>query len=275
MDPKDYREKLMEKVAKAAARAESEAVDPRIEDGEIDVEEVEALIKRAENPKAKVNDRLDAMEAINRVAFDKVAFQDYNAQYVRLLKQLRLDRSSKVRQAAFDRLSLSMDHDTRDMLQRSLSGEGDALVPDRLAASLLGLDDHASSRDVLRDAVKSRDKNVRKAALRGLSADTRSADLLEGIATDPREDVEMREAATISLKAASPKRFAKMAQKLAVDPRESDQIKAAAVASLAQAAEEIDEEDLETLFSELDEVSRRTRSRALKSSISRLKKRSA
>ncbi len=277
MDPKTYREEMLEKMrgvesfGTANIEIDREGVPSDL--NHAGIEDVDALIKRTEDSKQAVKDRLAALEAINRIAFDQQAFKDHNARYVKLLKQLRSDHSSMVRRAAFERLSLSMDLETRRMLQDSLSADGEPLVPDTMAAALLGSDDHASSRDVLRNVVKNGEDAVRQVALRGLAADSKSASLLEKIATDQNEPPEMREAATLSLKIASPKRFAGLVKKLATDSTNDDQLRAKAISSLAHSTEALENASSKAFLSQLDEVSKGTRSRALKSSIKHLKSR--
>lgn len=270
MDPKTYREEMLAKMRGVESLGPT---DPASEK-RAGLDDVDALIERAKDPKAPVQDRLQAIEEINRIAFDLKEFQKHNADYLKVLKELRSDKSSKVRWAAFERLSLSMDHETRNMLQRSLRREGEALVPDKMAVTLLGMDDHASSRDALREAVESGDKTVRQVALLGLASDSRSADLLERIATDQNEDAEVREAATLSLRVASPEQFADMVQKIAVDPAEDNRLRATALSSLAHSTDALERVKSKSFLSRLDEVSKETHSQALKSSIKRLKARS-
>ncbi len=270
MDPKTYREEMLAKM-RGVESAESSAV---ARDGRAGLDDVDALMAKAKDQKAPVQERVQAIEEINRIAFDLKEFRKHNADYLKVLKELRTDKSSKVRSAAFERLSLAMDHETRNMLQHSLSGEGTSLVPDMMAATLLGMDDHASSRDVLREAVEKGDKTVRRAALQGLASDSRSADVLERIATDQNEEAEMREAATLSLKTASPKRFADMVQKIVVDPAEDDRLRATALSSLAHSTDALNRVKSKSFLSRLDEVSKETRSQALKASIKHLQSRS-
>jgi len=277
MDPKTYREEMLAKMRRvesfgsAAVQEDREGVPSDLQHAGI--EDVDTLIERTKDSKQAVKDRLEAIDAINRIAFDQQGFKDHNARYVKLLMELRSDHSSMVRRAAFERLSLSMDHGTRGMLQDSLSGDGETLVPHKMAATLLGMDDHASSRDVLRNAVENGEDAVRQVAVRGLAADTKSASLLEQIATDQSEYPEMREAATLSLKVASPKRFAGLVQKLATDSAEDDRVRATAISSLAHSTEALKRASSKAFLSQLDEVSKKTQSRALKSSIKHLKSR--
>lgn len=232
---------------------------------------IHVLMAVAGDPKAPVETRLEAIDAINRFAFDLKAFREYNADYTRLLKTLRTDASSKVRSAAFQRLALALDQDTRALLQKGLSGDATPLVSEKTAITLLGLDDHASSRAALRAAAERSEESTRRAALRGLAADTSSVALLERIAADSAESAPVRETAALSLKVASPKRFVKLAKKLALDNGEEDRLRATAVSALAHNTETRQLASSDKFKKELEEVLHRTSSRALKASIGRFR----
>lgn len=270
MDPKAYREETLSRLRRVESFGASEDAQEKA-----GIEDVDALIESAADTSLPVKVRLAALHQINQIAFDLRAFKDHNAQYDRELKKLRSDKSSLVRRAAFERLASSMDHETRTMLQDSLSGAGKSVVPDKLAATLLGMDDHASSRDVLREAIGRAQDGIREVALRGLAADAGSAKLLERIALNSAEPMDIREAAILSLKTADPARFADLVQLLATDRQEDALLRATAVSSLAHSKEALSraQSQFETFISELDAVSQETTSRALKASIKHLKSR--
>ena len=277
MDPKKYRQEMLAKIEGSQTSdqtggdsALSKASTPPPSGG---TNRVDTLMERASDASLPVDERLEAIKAINGIAFDLKAFQAYNARYVKVLKELRSDKSKKVRQAAFKRLALSMDPETRTMLQSGLASQEKALVPEQLAVTLLSTDDHASSRATLRQVVETGRESVRNVALRGLAPDAKSAGLLERIAMDRNETAEIREAAALSLKSASPERFAEFASKIAVDLAETDRVRATAIGGLAHSTEAIERIDMEPLLRQLDEVSKQTKSSALRSSIKRLKSR--
>lgn len=275
MDPEAYRKHYlaqMENAPRGQARNRVADRGVKLEASEAAPETgIRQLMAVAGDRKASVETRLDAIDAINRFAFDLKAFQEYNADYTRLLKTLRTDASSKVRSAAFQRLALSLDQDSRALLQKGLSGDVSPLVPEKTAITLLGIDDHASSRAALRAAAQQSDESTRRAALRGLAADTNSAPLLERIAADSAESAPVRETAALSLKVASPKRFVKLAKKLALDDGEVDRLRATAVSALAHNAETRQLASSDKFNKELEQVSQRTSSRALKASIGRFR----
>ena len=131
----------------------------------------------------------------------------------------------------------------------------------------MSIDDHASSREILRDIAENEQASTKCAAIRGLAADTQSASLLERIATDQDEAIETRETAALSLKIASPKRFVKMAKQLATDRSEEDRIRATALSAIAHNAEAVELASTRAFQKQLDEVAKETKSRSLKSSI--------
>jgi len=275
MDPETYRKDYLARLESAPRRVPREGAADRSVKLAARAPGAESVIHRlmaiAADTKKSVEKRLDAINSINRIAFDLQGFRQYVADYNRLLKTLRTDRSSNIRRAAFQRLALSLDQDTRTLLQQGLSGEGTPLVPEKTAVTLLGIDDHVSSRAALRVAAERSEGATRRAALRGLAADTHSASLLERIATDLAESTRVRETAALSLKVASPKRFVKLARKLALDDREEDRLRATAVSALAHNAETRELASVGNFIQELDQVSARTSSRALKASIGRFR----
>lgn len=273
MDVENYRKDYLEKLDRYGREQSANKVQPETltERSLLSDRGVDGLIAVAGDGKRSVEERLGAIDAINNIAFDQQAFRDHNADYVRLLKELRTDRSSKVRLAAFQRLALSLDHDTRNMLQESLSGASEPLLPAKAAATLLGVDDHASSRSVLRSVAENTAGPTQRAALRGLAADASSAPLLERIVANRKQTPRTRETAALSLKVASPKRFVKLAKKLVVDEREDDMLRATAMAALAQGAEVRQLAASTSFAQQLDDVSRKTKSRTLKSSIGRFR----
>lgn len=242
---------------KAGKSADEPAADP----------DIDRLMAAAADTTATVAARLEAIKRIDAVAFDLKFFSPYDARYVRLLKQLRTDRSAEIRKMAFRGLSPSLDRETREMLHQGLGNSDKKLIPDKAAVTLLGFDDHGSSRDILRSMAETAVEPVRRAALRGLAGDTRSAGMLERVATDPAESVKVRRTAALSLKVASPKRFATMAKQMVADRAEDPAMRAAAMSALAVGAEVREIAQTPRFAKQLDAVADATRSRSLKRSI--------
>jgi hypothetical protein len=230
-------------------------------------DDVARLLEVIANTKAPIAMRLQAISRINVISFDRKAFAPYHADYIRVLKQLRTDRSAEIRRSAFRGLSLSLDPDTRSMLHESLSASGKKLIPDKAAVTLLAFDDHVSSREVLRTKAEDSNEAVRLAALRGLAGDTRSAALLEKVTENSAESAKVRETAALSLKVAAPQRFAKVARKIVTDETEDRDLRAVAMSALAHGAEVRNIAQSAAFEKKLDAVAEETKSRSLKKSI--------
>lgn len=229
--------------------------------------DIDRLMEVVADKKAPVTTRLDAIKRIDSRAFDLNAFAPYEAKYNRLLKQLRTDPSAEIRKTAFRGLSQSLDRETRNMLHESLSNPNNKLISDKAAVTLLGFDDHVSSREVLRTMAESADQPIRVAALRGLAGDSRSAGLLEKVLTDSAEALRVRRAAGLSLKVAAPERFAKVARKIVTDAAEDRDLRAVAMSALAHGAEVRNIAKSAAFEKKLDGVAEETKSRSLKKSI--------
>lgn len=265
MDVDDYRKSYLAELDAEKQAAASKAADaaPGLETET----NIERLLTIAADVSEAVAVRVQAIDRLNEIAFDLQAFAPYNARFIALLKQLCTDKSATIRLAAFRRLSLSLDRETRDLLQQSVLDQSKKLIPDKAAATLLSFDAHVSSRDTLRSLTEHADAAVRRVAIRGLAGDSGSADLLEAIAVDTNEDSKVRQSAALSLKVASPKRFAALAKQVVVDDSEDDGLRSLAMSALAHGAEVRNIASSADFSRELDAVSEKAKSRSLKKSI--------
>lgn len=230
-------------------------------------DEPDVLMATAQDASRPVAERLSALQQLNARAFNMIEFAPYAARFDQMLKSLCTDKSAKVRLAAFQRLGLSPDAETRRLLHDSLAGTGEKLVPDLVAATLLGFDDHASSRDLLAQLAGNSDGKLRRAALRGLSGDPSMAGRLRAIATDRTELSKVRQTAALALKSASASDFADMAQQLVADPTEDSALRALTMSALAHGGEVRAAAAASGFSARLDDVAANTMSRSLKRSI--------
>src|SRR5437868_8301609 len=110
MDPEAYRKDYLARLESAPGRRSRDAAPDRNMKSAADPAGADTcihrLMARLADKRNSVEARLEAMNSINRLAFDLQSFRPYNADYVRLLKTLRTDQSSKIRRAAFQRLAL-------------------------------------------------------------------------------------------------------------------------------------------------------------------------
>jgi HEAT repeat protein len=105
--------------------------------------------------------------------------------------------------------------------------------------------------------------------LRALAVDPESVDLLATISSDKTERPAVRELAAMSLKAASPERFADVARELVLDESEDERLRTTAMSAIALTPEAVGALDAGTFGAELPTVKSATSSRSLKASIDR------
>ncbi|WP_243076533.1 hypothetical protein [Microbacterium sp. SS28] len=213
--------------------------------------------------------KIIALERLGAAAFQPQRFAPFHAEFVERLRALALSDDKRLRLLALDRLTLEDDDEGKRMLRESLEGTRKPLVPAATAVRLLARDEHGDAAPLFRELARSGPVRVREESLRALAADAESVDLLAEVSSDKSESARMREVAAMSLKAASPERFAQVARELVLDEQEDDRLRATALSALAFAPEAADALDGEAFEPELEGIREATASRALKTSIDR------
>jgi hypothetical protein len=212
---------------------------------------------------------LTALERLGAATFQPVRFAPFHAEYVERLRDLALSEDRDLRHMALDRLTLENDEVAGRLLREGLEGTRKPLVPAATAVRFLARDEHGDAAPLFRDIAREGKGRARDEALRALAADTESIDLLASIASDKSERTSVRELATMSLKAASPTRFAGVARDLVLDDDEDDSLRTSALSAVAHTPEAAEAVDDDEFRAGLDRVKAGTRSRALKTLIDR------
>ncbi|MDQ4086580.1 MAG: hypothetical protein M3177_00980 [Pseudomonadota bacterium] len=231
---------------------------------------VRLLLSIAADKKRPAAARLAALQRLSGAHFQTHRFQLFTAEYREVLRKTATDRSSRLREAALERLTLFGDREAQKLLRESLSPEGRTLLRPEKAVQLLARDDHASAKALFRELAEKGTGKVREEALRALASDSRSAKLLEGIAGNKAETPAIRQVAAAGLKAASAPRFARLAQKLILDRTEDDSVRAAAAVGIAHSKEVRDRLAKPTFERAIAKVQATTKSRALRKSARQL-----
>jgi hypothetical protein len=108
-----------------------------------------------------------------------------------------------------------------------------ALVPPALALEFVGYDIHAEHYPLLRQIARvATEPAVRQQAVRLLSADAASRELLAQVLANKHEHAEVRAASAAALQALAPAEFARIAADVVLDDEESDHLRAASVSAL-------------------------------------------
>lgn len=213
--------------------------------------------------------KLTALERLGAATFQPVRFAPFHAEYVERLRNLALSDAKELRHMALDRLSLENDEVAQGLLREGLEGTRKPLVPAATAVRFLARDEHGNAAPLFRDIARGGKGRARDEALRALAADNESVDLLASISSDKSERTTVRELAAMSLKAASPTRFASVARGMVLDGDEDDALRTSALSAVAHTPEAADLVDDDEFRAQLDRIKSNTRSRGLKTSIDR------
>jgi hypothetical protein len=213
--------------------------------------------------------KLTALERLGAATFQPVRFAPFHAEYIERLRHLAVSDDKEIRHTALDRLTLENDEVAQGLLRDGLEGTRKPLVPAATAVRFLARDEHGDAAPLFRDIARGGKGRARDEALRALAADSESVDLLASISADKSERTAVRELAAMSLKAASPTRFASVARDLVLDDGEDDALRTSALSAVAHTPEAADAVDDDAFRAGLDRIKADTRSRGLKTSIDR------
>jgi len=213
--------------------------------------------------------RLVAIERLGGAAFQPTRFAPFRAEFVERLRDLAVSDDRELRHRALDRLSLDDDPVAQQLLRESLEGSRKPLVPAATAARFLARDEHGAAAPLFRELARTGAPRVREQALRALATDPRSVELLATISSDKSERTAVREIAAMSLKAASPERFADVARDMVLDDGEDEHLRTTALSAIAVTPAAGDAVDGEAFRADLERIKGETASRSLKTSIDR------
>ncbi|EUC12340.1 hypothetical protein [Paraburkholderia hospita] len=193
--------------------------------------QVVALVKDAT---ANATLRSNALSQLQAATFDPSAFAPYRAAYMTVLRGLRNDPDTGIRQRAFGILAREYDPDTQAMLLAGLDGTREALLPPEKALQLLSYDPHAGAYEVARKIEKAPPNELaRREALRVLAADANSVNLFEGVLRNKKEPTEVRQIAAGALNHLAPQHMQNIARDIALDDSESDELRTVGLTALA------------------------------------------
>lgn len=178
--------------------------------------------------------RGQALSTLQAATFDPIAFAKYRAQYLSVLRKLRMDSDPEIRQRVFGLLAREQDGDTQAMLLEGLEDPSKAQLSPEKALQLLSYDPHAGAYEVAKKIVQQPPNDLaRREALRVLAADGNSVDLFAGVVTDKSESTDVRQIAASALNQLAPIRMQEIARTMAMDDSESDDARAVGLTALA------------------------------------------
>jgi hypothetical protein len=284
MDVERYRKRYEAELAKAsapkrrraaapadrptpAARAEALRTAPLDEENLAD--RVGELLATVLDRKEPVAVRLAALQALGALDFLGVKFDPFRADYKEALRQLATDPRRSIRERALERLAVDKDSYAQDLLTRGLEQPEEALVSEARAMQFLAYDDHAELAPLARKVYKRASGAAREEAVRVLATDPGSEKLLARLMKDKAEKSSIRRLSAAGLQSLNPDAFERAARKIVADDDDYNEIRATSLAALAH-GRETGEKPADPKFAEtVQEVAKKTRSTALRSSSKR------
>ena len=179
--------------------------------------------------------RLAALHTLGAAAFAVAEFEPCRGDYVAVLRELATDPNPELRQRALSTLASDKDGFAQKKLLEGLRKPDKALVPPEKALQLLAYDVHSDAYKAARAVLEAPpNPEAKREALRLLSADAKSAPMLEKVLLDKGEDRENRQIAAAALHALRPDRMQERARDILLDAGEFPEIQATSLTALTQ-----------------------------------------
>lgn len=284
MDVERYRKRYEAELAKASApkrrraaaragrptpAARAEAIRTAPLDQENLADRVGELLATLLDRKEPVAVRLAALQALGAFDFLGPKFDPFRADYKEALRQLATDPRRSIRERALERLAVDKDPYAQDLLTRGLERPEEALVSEARAMQFLAYDDHAELAPLARKVYKRASGVAREEAVRVLATDPGSEKLLARIMKDKAEKSSIRRISAAGLQSLNPDAFERAARKIVADDDDYNEIRATSLAALAHGRETRDKPADPKFAETVQEVAKKTRSTALRSSSKR------
>jgi hypothetical protein len=177
--------------------------------------------------------RRAALAVLRAASFRVASFAPMRPQFLDALRSIVDDPDAELRTQAIEVLAQEKDDDIQGRLMDGLERPEAALVAPELALEFLGYDLHAAHLPIVRRLAQSAaNPVVKQQAVRLLSADNASVDLLKDVFEDRSQATPVRTAAAASLQALVPAQFAEIASRVVIDENETSQVRATSVSAL-------------------------------------------
>lgn len=261
------RARTARKPASAATRAKDIAAEPL--DEERLPQRVAELLTTLRDREEPPTVRLAALQALAALDFLGPRFAPFRADYKQALRDGATDRERKLRENALELLAIDKDPYAQELLIGGLKAPKDALVSEAKAIQLLGYDDHAEVMPIVREVYKRAKGVAREEALRLLATDPQSEKLFDQLLKDKNEKRSVREISASGLQSLNPEAFEKSARKIVADESDYDDIRAVSLSALTHGREARHKRTDPKLIDTVQKVGKKTRSRAMRSSVQR------
>lgn len=230
MNSEEYREQIRRRVEQELAEDQNESVAAESLDQPDGPEE---LLQVLGDAKRTAEERRAALQALQQLSFDPASFAPIRPAFIETLRKIIEDPDERLREMALEILAQERDEYAQRRLLAGLRGDEKRLISDDRAIQFLGYDIHAEHYPILRRLAQESDNPVtRREAVKALSSDTESADLLLDIYGNKSEDDDVRRASASALLSVDPVRFEERAKEAVVDDSDAESVRAASLTAL-------------------------------------------
>ena len=197
----------------------------------------EQLLAILGDPARSAESRRAALQAIQQLSFNAPLFERIRPALIDILRRVIEDPDERLREMAIEVLAQEKDEYVQRRLIDGIERREEPLVTDEKAIQFLGYDVHAQHFPVIRKlARESADAATRREAVKLLSADTESAELLAGIYDNKTEEDDVRRASGSALMSLDPLKFEELAKQVVVDDYDAESVRAASLTALTHFA---------------------------------------
>lgn len=230
MKSEEYREQLRRQVER---ELDGQSQRLAADDSAAVSDDPEQLLRTLRDTTRPAEERLAALQMLQQGSFNTAAFAEFRPAFIETLRAIVDDADERLRSMALESLAQEKDEYAQRRLLASLAGEADPLVSDQQAIQYLSYDIHGEHFPLMRRlAVEASDPATRREAVKVLSSDTESADLLLNIYGNKGEVDEVRRASASALLSVDPVRFEERAKETVVDDDDAESVRAASLTAL-------------------------------------------
>lgn len=178
--------------------------------------------------------RIIALNSLQVISFQTVLFAAIRPRYLEALRNLVIDNNNEIKSRALEILAQNKDEYIQRRLFEGLKNPDQALVAPEKAIQLLGYDIHAEYYPLLRDIVQSSPNEESKIeAIRLLSADSQSRELLLNLMKDKEQPLVIRNQCSVAVQTLAPAEFKNIAKQAILDENEDEGLKAICLNALS------------------------------------------
>jgi hypothetical protein len=234
-EPAEFLAVVQDRDADAQRRIEAlDAMSNAVGESHELIDAVIALLLDASEPATL---RLAAMRVLQQTTFQVAVFAPKRPDYLAALRAVAGDPDAGLREEALEILSLERDEYAQRMLLEGLLDPAKARVSPEKAIEFLGFDVHAEHFPILREVVQNPPSaEARQEAVRLLSADPGSRELLGALLEDRGEEAKVRTTSAQALQSLDPDEFERRARRIVLDDDEDDDLRATLLGGLAHVA---------------------------------------